>query len=89
MPDGMVCVSTVACELPRRRQRGHLQAQTHHRLAMADEVIRIGLTVAANVWGVRIGRIGPPVIPFGKEVMAPAGAARVARRRDGDRLFAE
>ena len=64
-------------------------AEAYHRVAMCYEIIRIGLPVPADVRAGRILRIGPPIIPFGEEIMQRSGAAGRGRGRHGHRLGAQ
>jgi hypothetical protein len=56
---------------------------------MLDKVAGIGLAVALNVGPAWIRRVGPPVIAFGKEIVAAAGAARTRGGGDGARRLGE
>ncbi len=80
---GVGGVPPLARQQPGGGQRGHVQAQSHHRPAMGDEVVGIGHSVALDVRAPRIVGIRPPVVAFGEKIVAPAGAARARRRGDG------
>ena len=49
---------------------------------MRHKVAGIGHPVALDIGRGRVGRVGPPIVALGGEVMRLAGAARVDRGRD-------
>ena len=89
VPRRMLRVRTFLRQQPRRGQRRDVNAQSHQRLAVRNEVLRVRQAVTLNVWAFRIGGIRPPVITFGKEIMPAAGAARAHDGRDRDRRLPE
>ncbi len=69
---------------PRRSQRRHNQTQPNQRLAMVVEILRVRVTVAADVRPIGILCVGPPVIAFRKIIVLAALAARRRRGRHCD-----
>ena len=63
--------------------------KTQEQLAVRDEVVGVGETVALDVGRVGIFGIWPPIIAFGGKVVEAAGAAGVARGDEGLGLDAD
>ena len=80
----VIGITPVAGNLPGRGEGRHVQAQPDQRVSMGDEVVGIRHPVPLDVRSVGIGRVRPPVVPFGEVGVAAAGAARI--RRGSDRL---
>ena len=70
-----------------RTERSHDLAQPHHRMAVRDKVIGIGLAITGLVGAGGILRVGPHVVGFGEEIMRSASTAGARLRGDRHRRF--
>src|SRR4051812_12140192 len=82
-------VFLLARDLPRGNERRDLNTEADQRQSVLIKVVGIRKAVALNVWAVRIIRIWPPVIAFGKIIVLATATARTRGRRDCHRVFVQ
>src|ERR1700758_1630000 len=83
MITSMPAIAFVVGEQPCSGERGHLDGERDHGLAVVIEVGGIALAVAVDVGAVGIFGIGPEIVRLGEVVVGTAGAAVRWIGRDG------